>query len=211
MRTMTKSILLVAMLGLVLPAYAQTKVEPKATPTKVEVKAPVTKIEAKAPVAEPQPAVKEEVKAPVVAAAEAVPVVAQPVAVEMPLWKVVLRYGLELVFTILGIMATAFVTVLMKKYGFETYAAKVNDVLERGIGYAEQMSLKALKLNGKPLGGAEKLELALQFIAEQAKQYKLPDKGKEWWTKKVEGWLGTSAVGLPTPAVAPVAAETKPA
>jgi len=110
---------------------------------------------------------------------------------EMPWWKVLIRYGLELVFAILGIMATAFVTVLMRKYGFEDYSAKVNDLLERGTGYAEQKSLNALKLNGKPLGSAEKLALALEMIGEKAKEYKLPEKGKEWWEKKVEGWLGS--------------------
>ena len=122
-----------------------------------------------------------------------VPVAATPV-VEMPWWKVLIREGLELIFAILGIMATAFVTVLMRKYGFDDYSAKVNDALTRAIGYAEQKSAVALKLNKKPLEGAEKLSLALDFIAEKAKEYKLPDKGREWWTKKVEGWLGTQKV-----------------
>lgn len=119
--------------------------------------------------------------------------VATPV-VEMPWWKVLIREGLELIFAILGIMATAFVTVLMRKYGFEDYSAKVNDALTRAIGYAEQKSAMALKLDKKPLDGAEKLSLALDFIAEKAKEYKLPDKGREWWTKKVEGWLGAQKV-----------------
>lgn len=198
MKNVLRSIVAVLVLGLVLPAaYAQTKVDVKATPVKV-----VAKAEAKAPealvIAQPVVAVKTS---PVVATEVPVaPVVAQPVVVDMPWWKVILRYGLELIFSILGLMATVLVTVLMKKYGFETYAAKVNDLLDRGTGYAEQLSLKALKLNGKPLGSAEKLELALQFVSEQAKQYKLPDKGKEWWTKKIEGWLGAQSTftAIPT-------------
>jgi chorismate synthase len=58
-------------------------------------------------------------------------------------------------------MSTAFVTVLMKKYGFEAYTAKLDDLLLRGTSYADQMSVKALKLSGKPMDSAEKMETAI--------------------------------------------------
>lgn len=150
-----------------------------------------SKVETKAPVAASQPVVTSAATPqPAVAA----PQVSLDPTVAAPWWKVLIRYGLELVFTILGLLASVFVTILMKKYGFEDYSAKVNDALIRGIGFAEQKSLQALKLNGKPLDSAEKLALALDIIAEKAKEYKLPDKGKEWWAKKVEGWLGVQKV-----------------
>jgi len=126
-------------------------------------------------------------------------------------WKVILQNLMELVFTVLGLLATGFVTVLMKKYGFDTYTAKVNDLLMRGIGYAEQKSLNAAKLNGKPLESAEKLQLAINFIQEKAVEYKLPDRGKEWWEKKVEGWLGANKITTGASALLKAAAAVKPA
>jgi len=176
MRKLFAILILSTSLALAVPSMAQAP--------KDEVK--VTKVETKAPASQPAVAVaKTEV-----AASQPATVAPAPAPTVTEWWKVLIRYGLELVFIILGLLISVLVTVLMKKYGFEDYSAKVNDALSRGVGYAEQMSLKALKLSGKPLGSAEKMELALQFVADKSKEYKLPDKGKEWWTKKVEGWLG---------------------
>lgn len=177
MRKLIAMLVLSLSLSLAVPVMAQAPATQPAAVTKVATptSAPVAKTEA--------PATKVAVAAK---AAEPAP---EPTVSEW--WKVLLKHLLELAFTILGIMATIFVTVLMRKYGFENYSAKVNDLLLRGTSYAEQMSIKAAKLSGKPLAGAEKMELALGFITDMAKQYKLPDKGKEFWTKKVEGWLGS--------------------
>jgi len=189
-----KRIMAFAVLSLVLvvqlPVLAQD--------TKKEAPKVAVKVPAKAVVAASQPSAVVPAAQPVVVA----PAAPQPAAVPLdptlaaPWWKVLLRYGLELIFTILGLLASVFVTVLMKKYGFEDYTARINELLTKSIGFAEQKSSQALKLNGQPLGSAEKLALALELIAEKAKEYKLPDKGKEWWTKKVEGWLGSQKVTI---------------
>jgi hypothetical protein len=113
-----------------------------------------------------------------------------------PWWKVLLSNLLQLVFSILGVMASILVTVLLKKYGFAAYTDKLNTVLDRCTSYAEQMALQALKLNGVPMGSAAKLELALQFAMERAKELGLPEKGKEWWTKRVESWLGIKSIDV---------------
>ena len=119
------------------------------------------------------------------------PEITSPAPVEeLPWWKVILSHALELIFSLLGIIVIGFVNVLLKKYGFESYTEKVDDLLERGVGFAEQKSLIALKLNGKPLDSGEKLQLALGFITEKAKDYKLPQKTRDWWEDKVESWLG---------------------
>jgi hypothetical protein len=175
MRKLFAILILSSSLALAAPSMAQAPKE----------EAKVVKVEAKAPASQPVAAVaKTEVAVP----AKVATPTTEPIVTEW--WKVLIRYGLELVFTVLGLLISVLVTVLMKKYGFEDYSAKVNDALSRGVGYAEQMSLKALKISGKPLGSAEKMDIALQFVTDKAKEYKLPDKGKEWWTKKVEGWLG---------------------
>lgn len=181
-----KKIALALTLLLAFPVVLYAQDTKKEAP-KVEVKAPASQPAPAPAVAAPasQPA-KAAASAP--AAAQVAP--APDAEAGLPWWKVLLKYILELVFTILGVLASVFVTVLMKKYGFEDYATKVNDLLARGTGYAEQKSLQALKLNQAPLKSSEKLALALEFITEKAKEYKLPDKGKAWWEKKVEGWLG---------------------
>lgn len=107
-------------------------------------------------------------------------------------WEAGLAELMKLVFVILGIMAMALVRVLMKKFGFEEQSAKVNDLLTKAIGYAEQKALKASKLEeGKKTSGAEKMELAVNFAKNMAKEYNLPDKGTDWWEDKLESWLGT--------------------
>ena len=108
----------------------------------------------------------------------------------LPWWKFLLQNLMELMFLILTIMATAFVRVLMKKYGFESDSAKINDLLEKGSGFAEQWSIKKLKLDGEPVEGAKKMEVALEFVQKMAKEYKLADKGSDWWEEKLESWLG---------------------
>jgi hypothetical protein len=109
-------------------------------------------------------------------------------------WQLLLRHLMEIIFSILGIMATGFVAVLLKKYGFEAQTAKINDVLERAVSYAEQKAISATKLNGQPSPGAAKMEMALDFARMLAREYKIQEKGKEWWTGRLEGWLGASKI-----------------
>lgn len=181
MKTTFRSVLLVV-LGTVLLtgpmtlSFAQTPTEKPAA----------VKVESKAQPAASQPVVTPAVEVKTEAAKVTAPV--EPEGISW--WKLLLRYGLELIFSILGLMATVFVTVLMRKYGFENYSAKLNELLAKGIGLAEQKSISAAKLNGKPLESAEKLTIAVNFIQSMAKEYKLPDKGKDWWEGKVDGWLG---------------------
>ena len=221
MRLASKLFTVVVAFLIVQPAFAQdaAKVELKKA-AKVELKK-VTKVLIKksavvipaAPIAKPvvaisapQPAVATPASQPTVAPKPTIPAAIVTASTttteEMPWWKVLIRYSLELAFTLLGLLASVFVTVLMRKYGFEDYSAKINSVLIQGIGLAEEKSFQALKLNGKPLGSAEKLAVALDFIADKAKEYKLSDKGKVWWTKKVEGWLGANRESTTTTAVA---------
>ena len=184
MKPILVTIILALSLSLAAPLAAQeTKTAPK-----VEVKAVTKALTAASQPAATSTATPAPTVAPKPAAAPTAVVLDPTVAA--PWWRVLLRYGLELVFTVLGLLVTAFVAVLMKKYGFESYTSKVDDILDRAIGYAEQKSVQALKLNGKPLDGAEKLALALDLAKSLAAEYKLEEKGKEWWEKKVEGWLG---------------------
>ena len=167
-----------------------TKITKKVESSKVKVE-PSKAVTVVAPLESQPVETKKEVKT------ESSVVSVTPVTVstvEMPWWKVVIQHVLELIFGILGILATVFVSVLLKKYGFETYTAKINDLLERGVGFAEQKSAQALKLNGTPLGSAEKLALALDYVSGEAKKLGLADKGKEWWENKVEGWLGAKKI-----------------
>lgn len=109
--------------------------------------------------------------------------------------RVFLKYILDLVFAVLGIVATGFVTVLLRKYKFDSFTAKVNDLLERAVGFAEQKSVQALKLTGKPLEGAVKLDFALEFVKNLSIEYGLEGRSKDWWIEKIEGWIGAKRIG----------------
>lgn len=131
---------------------------------------------------------------------EAVPVVTQPVTApavinviaEPPWWKLLLRHGLELIFAIVGLLAAGFISVLLKKYGFSSYNEKVEDVLDKAIGFAEQKALKLAKLDGTIPSGTNKMEMAVNFAVAMAKEYKLPEKSRDWWEDRVEAWLGVT-------------------
>ncbi len=114
-----------------------------------------------------------------------------PVVVEngMVWWQVLLSHVMELAFAVVGIMVSAFITVLLKKYGFESQTTKINDVLDRAIGWAEQKSKKAAKFDGKPIDSGAKMDLAIEFAEKLAKEYKIADKGVGWWEGKLESWL----------------------
>ncbi len=152
-----------------------------------------TKVETKV-VAKVAPASQPAVAAPVAAPAPKAAETPAP-QLEAKWWQVLLKHLLELIFAVLGILVTGFVTVLLKKYGFEAQAGKVNDILERARGYAEQLSIKKLKLDGKPVPSAEKMELAIQFAQKLAEEYKVQAKGKEWWEGKLESWMGMKKNG----------------
>jgi len=108
--------------------------------------------------------------------------------------QVVIKYLIDLaLFLVLGLVSVL-VKVLAKKYGFEAQAAMINDVLLKATGYAEQMAVKKLKLDGKPTPSAEKMKLALDFANKLAVEYKLPQKAATWWEDKLEGWLGSQKV-----------------
>jgi type IV secretory pathway VirB10-like protein len=112
---------------------------------------------------------------------------------EQKWWEYGLSELMKLGFLLLTLMATAFVRVLMKKYGFEEQSAKLNDLLMKAVGYAEQKAIKASQLEeGKKTSGAEKMALAVEFAQGLAKEYSLPEKGQDWWEDHLESWLGVS-------------------
>lgn len=110
---------------------------------------------------------------------------------ELSWWQVLLKHLMELVFTVLGIMATATVTVLFRKYGFESHAARVNEVLEKATGYAEQWAVKKMKFDKEPAESGAKLEMAVKMAQSLAHEYKLPARGSGWWEDRLESWLGS--------------------
>ena len=181
MRTLTKLLTIIALLGLAVPAVA---VDSGAQPA--------TKVTE--PAGPPAPTT-----APVVSAGEVTvepssdgaEVKKEAAPAELSWWKLALKHLMELVFLVLGLMAMALVRVMMKKYGFEEQSGKVNDVLMKAIGFAEQWSINKAKLEGEAApGSAQKMEMAVDFAKKLADEYKLPKKGSDWWEHKLEGWLG---------------------
>jgi len=123
------------------------------------------------------------------------PAVVAPVAPgEVGVGKMLLKYAIDLFLLIALALVSVLVKVLAKKFGFEAQAAMINDVLAKATGFAEQMAVKKLKLDGKPTPSAEKMKMALDLAVKMAQEYKLGQKGAAWWEDKLEGWLGTKKV-----------------
>jgi hypothetical protein len=97
---------------------------------------------------------------------------------------------MELAFSLLAIVLAGAVTAVGKKYKWEAEAAKVNQCLEIGVGFAEQMAIKAAKVEGTPTTGAARLETAVQKIQEVSKEIGLKEKTAEWWATRIEAKLG---------------------
>lgn len=155
------------------PAFAADAAAPKAD---VAAVAPATKV-VPAPTAEEVP--KVETPAP------------QAEVQQVLWWEVLVKHGVELGFLILTLMATAFVRVLGKKYGFAAYTDQINAVLAKATSYAEQKAIAAAKLEeGKVTSSAEKMKMAINFAQKLGKDYKIKNKSEEWWEDHLEAWLG---------------------
>lgn len=182
---------LLAVLLLAAPALGQPTPEPT-------TKAPVVKVDAAAaPASAPTAATKDEPKVEGAAAGEDTkPDETKPEEEGLGYGGLAIQYAMKLGFFVVSLLLAAFIRVLMKKFGFEEQTAKVNDVLERAAGYAEQWALKKAKVEGaaKP-GGPEKMKEAITFAVSLAKEYKLPDKAEGWWEGKLEAWLGVKNGG----------------
>ena len=181
-------LILILSLVVVTPVFAADGGEPA-------TKAPTTEVApASAPVA---PAGSGEVEGPKAATGEEAAKGEVSKEKEVTWWKVLVSHLMELAFALLGLLLSGLVTVLMRKYGFEAQSAKINELLGKAVGYAEQKAAAAAKLEeGKKTSGAEKMELAVQFAERLAKDYKIKSKGKDWWEDRLESWLGVQKNGV---------------
>jgi len=177
---MRKHLLLVSLTAALFVAWPNTGYSVDAAPTS----APVVQVDAKVVT----PSVDASVEPP--SGNDTAGTVDEKPA-DLRWWQLGLKHLMELVFLVLGLMATALVRVMMKKYGFEEQSGKVNDVLMKAIGFAEQWAIKKAKMEGEAApGGAQKMEMAVDFAKKLAVEYQIPDKGSDWWEHKLEGWLG---------------------
>lgn len=168
---------------------AQVVPDAAAPPAKVAPAAKVT-VEPAAKVTV-EPAAKAPAEEPKAEEPKEEPKAAATVSGEVKWWEEGLSHLMKLGFLLLSLLASGLITVLMKKYGFEDQSAKVNELLGKAVGYAEQKAIKAAKLEeGKKTSGAEKMNLAVQFAQKMAGDYKLKEKGSDWWEDKLESWLG---------------------
>lgn len=104
--------------------------------------------------------------------------------------KTLIKYGIELLATVLLALLSGLSVVLLRKWGFEASTSKVQEVLEASINFAKQKAIKAAKADGAPTSNAEKMELAKQFAIGLASEWKLKEKGEQWWEDQLESWIG---------------------
>lgn len=83
----------------------------------------------------------------------------------------------------------------------------LDGAIEKGIGFAEQWALNKAKVPADAPDSAQKLDKALEFIAEFTKKQGMQGKAKEELTKLIEARLGLASVDAPVveaPAPAPL-------
>lgn len=182
MKRMYLILIVVLSLCVAFPVLGQPTFDPK----------PKTKVEAKAPASAPAAKPDAKVEVP---AGEAKKNDEKPTATEkeegMGYGAVAINHAIKLGFTLLSLLLSGLVIVLLRKFGFEAQTSKVNEVLKKAKGFAEQWAIKKAKVDGeaKP-GGPAKMDKAAIFAIDLAKEYKLPNKAKEWWMDQLESWLG---------------------
>lgn len=125
------------------------------------------------------------------------PSTAQPVAgnanqpaKEVGVVKTGLKYLVEGLFALVLTLLSGLVTVLMRKWGLESQANRVNELLDHAVNFAKQKAIGAMKAEGKLTPNAEKMKMAIEFAQKMAKDYKLKDKGASWWEERLESWIG---------------------
>jgi len=150
-----------------------------------------------------------------VAAFAQVPVPVAPTAASGT-WDVIL----QTVIYIVGLFVSAIVAVMIpllalylkKKWNLnitDAQTAMVDDLLAKGINYAEEQALKAAKIGSPPAAGssAEKLKTALDFVVKQIDALGLPQKAADELEKLIEAKLNATRADIPaasTPPAAPV-------
>ena len=108
-----------------------------------------------------------------------------------------LLMAVKIVFTILSVLTTWLVgkaIVFFERKTTIDIPASTEDLMykwaDRGIGLATEKSHQAVKKHGKKLKGPEKLEIALKFVSDMVKKYKLEAMAEEKLTEYVESKLG---------------------
>lgn len=107
-------------------------------------------------------------------------------------WEVLAEQGIKFGIVVILTMLSIILKVVGKKYKLEQETALVNDISQRAIAYADQISLKSIKKGSIKLLNPEKMKLAIAFAKQQAKLRKLPSKWESKWEDLLESWLGTN-------------------
>ena len=107
----------------------------------------------------------------------------------------ILGEAISWVFSILGLALTALITVLARKYHFESSTGKINDLLFRATGFAEQWAQKQVKAGEPKPSHKEIMNVAKDFATDFAKDNKVKIRSTAWLEDQLEAWLGMEKNG----------------
>lgn len=98
--------------------------------------------------------------------------------------------------TLISVLIARLIHALGTKYKVDVpdpWLAKIQKLVDLGIGYAEEQGRKAMKKVDAKASAAlpDKLEIAATFVLDAADDKKLTAKGKEWLKKQIEARLHT--------------------
>jgi len=113
-------------------------------------------------------------------------------------WQVLLTELIKLISLIVGIVVTGLIGVLAKKYNFQAQQTKIDFIATQAVEYVEQLSLRGLKLDNKPLESVDKLKTAIATAKELSKDLKLKQKSEAFWESTLESWVRKKKEGQTT-------------
>jgi len=95
-------------------------------------------------------------------------------------------------------VVTGLIGVLAKKYNFQAQQTKIDFIATQAVEYVEQLSLRGLKLDNKPLESVDKLKTAIATAKELSKDLKLKQKSEAFWESTLESWVRKKKEGQTT-------------
>ena len=111
---------------------------------------------------------------------------------------------LKIVFSLLGLVAVALmgkgIIYVERKLKIDipaSYEATLYDWAAKGVGLAQEKSHQQVKNLGKKMKGPEKMEIAIGFVHDMAKQYGWDDLAEKKLRAYIESKLGDGREALP--------------
>lgn len=105
-------------------------------------------------------------------------------------WMLLLDHLLEAVVIIAVPVVSTLVVTLLNRWGLKVELEKIDAIVTKAVGFAEQKAKKALRDGLPRTASADKLDVALNFARDLSAKYKLSQKAIDKLSDLIEAKLG---------------------